>query len=80
MMYESCTNKKELVEELSAVQDKKVLDLMKSVLEHLKSDHLNQLSDEQKESIKISREQIKAGNFKTQTDFFQEVRQWLKKK
>ncbi len=72
--------KKELVEELTAVQDKKVLDLMKSVLEHLKSDDLNQLTDPQKESIEISREQIKAGNFKTQADFFEEVRQWLKKK
>jgi len=71
--------KAKLIEIINQIEDVELLEAIKTILD-TKSENLYTLSDEQKESIEVSRQQIKNGNFLKNDEVFTELKEWIKKK
>ena len=67
------------IEIINQIEDVELLEAIKTILD-TKSENLYTLSDEQKESIEVSRQQIKNGNFLKNDEVFTELKEWIKKK
>ena len=75
--------KKKLIDKINQINDMSFLMAIETIL-NAKTSELEEdlipLSEEQKESIRISAGQIKNGEFKEQDQLMGELRQWLKNK
>lgn len=66
-------NQKTIIDQIKTLNDSSVL-----ILNNQQGKY--QLTDSQKESVKISREQIRSGEFSNQKEYFTDLRSWLKEK
>lgn len=71
--------KTKLIEKINEIEDIEFLEAIKTILD-TKSGNLYALSDKQKESIEVGRQQIKDGDFLKNDDVFTELKEWIKKK
>lgn len=70
-----------LQKEIGDIKDVKILKAVKAFLASIKDDNEPfRLSDAQRESIRISEEQIKKGEYKSSRQVFKDARKWLKSK
>jgi hypothetical protein len=67
-----------LMEQINKIEDIEFLEAIKTILDS-KTEELYTLSQEQKESIDTSRQQIINGNFLKNEDVFTELKEWIKK-
>ncbi|MBX9853342.1 MAG: hypothetical protein K2X86_16475 [Cytophagaceae bacterium] len=71
--------KTKLIEKINEIEDIEFLEAIKTILD-TKTGDLYVLSDKQKESIEVSRRQIKGGKFFKNDEVFTELKEWIKKK
>jgi len=71
--------KTKLIEIINNIEDVEFLEAIKTILDS-KSENLYALSDKQKESIEVGRQQIKTGDFLKNDEVFSELKEWIKKK
>ena len=65
---------------ISRIKNSKDLNFLKALQTIFDSLEEYQLNDTQKKSIKISRDEIKAGNYIENSTAISEIKEWLKKK
>jgi hypothetical protein len=66
-----------LIKDIQKITDEELLNTIYQII-HSGTD-IYKLTPEQKESIRVSREQIKRGEFKSHETVMKETRKWLKK-
>lgn len=71
--------KTKLIERINEIEDVEFLEAIKIILD-AKTAEPYPLSVAQKESIEISRKQIKNGDFLKNEEVFSDLKEWLKKK
>lgn len=71
--------KTKLIEIINEIEDIEFLEAIKTILD-TKSGNLYTLSDKQKESIEVGRQQIKNGDFLKNDEVFSELKELIKKK
>ena len=71
--------KNKLIEIINEIEDVEFLEAIKTILD-TKSGNLYALSDKQKESIELGRQQIKDGHLLKNDEVFTELKEWIKKK
>jgi hypothetical protein len=71
--------KTKLIERINEIEDLEFLEAIKTILDSKTAEPFP-LSDQQKESIEISRQQIKNGDFLKNNEVFSDLKEWLKKK
>ncbi|MFN6945722.1 MAG: hypothetical protein ACK4ND_12315 [Cytophagaceae bacterium] len=71
--------KTKLIERINEIEDLEFLEAIKTILDS-KTVEQYFLSDQQKESIEISRQQIKNGDFLKNEEVFSDLKELLKKK
>lgn len=68
-----------LIEKINEIEDIEFLEAIHTLLDQKTGEHLV-LSLNQKESIEISKQQIKEGHFLKSEDVFAELKEWIKRK
>jgi len=66
-----------IIHDIRNIDDDNFLEAVYSIIRSRKEANPYKLTPAQKESIKISREQFKTGDFKHHSEVLQEVRGWL---
>jgi predicted transcriptional regulator len=69
-----------IIEQLSQIEDVSFLNALRTIIASKVSDNVYELSDFQKERIKLGRQQIKDGQTISNEDLQKEIDQWLNSK
>jgi len=72
--------KRDLIQRIAYINDKSVLDAIKSILDSKSKSTIYETTAEQKENIQEGRNQIARGEFFTNEQVEQEIEKWLKEK